>query len=220
MSGTTRWKNCLEKGRVGEDIVCLGFRMMGYDIHRIGIEHTESVHGYEVINSIKTDPLFTQLRKVPDFLISDGTTHHFLEVKFRSNKDAHTSDEFILDLAKRYLGEEINPPKESAQDYHKFSARKAQQYFNMFKNVNLLLLTPFSANISKLDNFFSIKTVKKTIPPSKEMTVIGYESKIRHDWKESWGKENCLREDISWIQNNFYDHLCKETLPAWMEKFK
>jgi hypothetical protein len=60
-----------QKGRIGEDAVCLLFRKLGYKIYRTGIEHTELVN-IDRNDVLYRDPLFQQKRKSPDFLMTKG----------------------------------------------------------------------------------------------------------------------------------------------------
>lgn len=209
-----------EKGRVGEDIVCLGFRMRGYEIYRVGIEHTDWVHGYKDLENLKKDALFTQMRKSPDFMVIKNGKQYFIEVKFRSATGAEESNDFACGLASTYLGRDVDNPDYKTQNYFDYKYRIGQKYLGLYKNINLLLLTSNYAKIGKLSDFFKSQPIKRRCTiKDKSILVSCAGTAINPDWKNAWKEPNDLRNDVEWIQGNFYKNFCQDTLPQWLAKF-
>jgi hypothetical protein len=133
----------MQKGRLGEDIIRFGFRLLGYRVFSAGIEHTESVKAYGPTTII--DPLFQVIRRCPDFLLVKGTGNHqkhiYLESKFWPSFDPlakECSEGFIKSIIEYYLG----PPSDPAikEDDLSERARKFQDTFGIMQDVHLIMI--------------------------------------------------------------------------------
>ncbi len=136
-----------QKGRIGEDTVCLGFRKMGYDIFRTGIEHTELVTLSRDAN-IYRNPLFQQKRKSPDFLFKKGDFSYFVEVKLRASITDPLNPNFIKGLITYYLGKPITEGSDSNPLQR--TQRLGQKYFSLYRDVCMVLLMPDKAHLARL----------------------------------------------------------------------
>jgi len=223
MIGKSTWKERAEKGRVGEDIVTLGFRMQGYQIHRIGIEHTEALRasGRDMVPSLKVDPLFGQMRKMPDFLLINETGHYFLEVKFRSSELAFKSLAFIKYIIERYLGVEWFIKKGESGDAFRLATRIYQNFWPMYENMYLLLLMPNDAKIAKLSDFVHCENIEEELGHKNHIKVIGFDKcyRAKDDWLTAWNKSSPLTESVRQFKENYYRALCKGPIKTWMKKY-
>jgi len=157
-----------QKGRIGEDAVCFGFRKLGFNIFRTGLEHTNLVN-LSRNEAICHNALFQQQRKIPDFLITKGKHSYFVEVKLRTTLQAPTDMKFMGDLIDTYLG---TPIESSVGNNTSRSCRRtAQRYFNIYEDVLILLLLPKSVHIARLGDI-----------------LWGYErgSGLSHNWEYAW----------------------------------
>jgi len=223
MAGKPTWKERKEKGRVGEDIVTLGFRMQGYQIHRIGIEHTEALHasGKGMTPALKADPLFGQMRKMPDFLLTNGLDHYFLEVKFRSSNSAYKSSNFIKYIIERYLGTEYFIKDGQAGDAFRLATRTNQGLWSMYENIYILLLMPDDAKIAKLSDFVRCEGIEEEIGMKDDVKVFGFDKCYcaKDNWTEAWNTPNELSNTVKLFNDNLYKSLSSGPIESWMEKY-
>jgi hypothetical protein len=83
-------KNML-KGRTAEVLVEELFRLIGYQVHRYGMEHSvptllrdlQDFRGHKIIDRVRT---------LPDFIITKGTNALEIEVKYRESGQFRLSD--------------------------------------------------------------------------------------------------------------------------------
>lgn len=219
MTEATNWDEREEKGRVGEDIVTLGFRMRGYRVHRVGIEYSGFINA-NMSDALKRDALFTQMRKLPDFLLTKGETHHFVEVKFRSDPDAWKSTAFLQQIVTTYLGRQKNPREGEVPNHTGILARTAQKYWPMFENLNLMLITPNEIKVAKVKDFFARRQVKETIVVNdRRQDVLDWHMGAKEGWCDAWNVPNPLSDDVLWFKDVYYKALIAEAMPLWLAKF-
>lgn len=137
------------KGSFAEEVVRLGFKQLGLEVHRVGVEHSKFMPLYQCPTAYQ-EAMFWQIRRSPDFLMVDAATQsfHFVEVKYRKN---YRMDWFQRDLVRIYLGGSTNSLTEALGR----SARPGSAYFGLNKNIHILLLTPEKARIARLGEMLS-----------------------------------------------------------------
>jgi hypothetical protein len=214
------------KGRIGEDILRLAFRLRGYQVIPLGIENTPALTGNDAY--IWNNPLFQIFRHAPDFLVvkrfQERFEYLFIEAKCwpAVRSDNKLFDEVRKVAVGKYLGKPVdadgNPLKDvsgkSIKDNLKELDKLVERHHAMDKtipvmaDIRFMVIANGDLHLFRLGNIVFVCKGKKGKKGAKEFKG----SRLTTPWQS-------FRDNLDFEDHELkYKDSSEPRCPKWFEK--